>query len=76
MGAIIVCEFEILEEGIKLKSLQNGATKALQDMVNETFSLNALIGVFNFSHIFIYGNVVFKTKIPFNKFSEITSRRG
>ena len=49
MGAIIVCEFEILEEGIKLKSLQNGATKALQDMVNETFSLNALIGVLDFS---------------------------
>lgn len=52
MGAIIVCEFEISEEGIKLKSLQNGATKALQDMVNETFSLNTLIEV-NISCIFI-----------------------
>ncbi|XP_077287366.1 dynein axonemal intermediate chain 7-like [Arctopsyche grandis] len=44
MGAIIVCEFEVLEVGIKLKSLQNGATKALQDMVDETFTLNELTG--------------------------------
>lgn len=38
-------EFEVLESGIKLKSIQNGATKALQDIVDQTFTIGKLIGV-------------------------------